>query len=159
MPFGRFNSMPQKNLPENQALKKLAFPSLFHQNVRLCCTLSDGFPLPLLHFALPLFTIPQSSASSTPSFHPLYFQIVALPCFSIPILFNTMHHHPGGGTPPLFPSNHLLFNDLLQKQHRKNPTSVPLFNAILSLQRVERDPALDTMGLLFRGIRHGRTVA
>ncbi len=106
MPFGHFNFIPQKNLLENQTFKNLAFSSLFrHFFIKIfdfVAPSATGFRYPLLHFALPLFAIPRSSAYSTPSFHPLYFQIVALPCFSIPIIFNTMHHHPGGGYPPSF---------------------------------------------------------
>ena len=135
MPFGHFNSMPQKGLPENQTFKNLAFSSLFrHFSIKMCdfvAPSASALRYPLLHFSSALFTIP---VPSTLSFHPHYFQIVALPCFSIPIIFYTMHHHPGGGyPPPLFPFNHFIFNCLRQKRTLENPLFVPLFISKLSL--------------------------
>jgi len=67
------------------------------------------------------------------------FNVLCFHCFTSQFMgnyllsgfFSTLStiNHKGGGTPSLFPYNNLIFNDLLQNQHRKNPTSMPLFIA------------------------------
>ncbi len=109
MPFGHFNSMPKKHLPENQAFKTSLFHRFFVKMFDFVAPSATAFRYPFC--ILPCLYSPFPGHLPTLPRHSIPFIFRSLHCHVFPSLFfSTLCIITQGGVPPLFFHPTILFS-------------------------------------------------